>query len=386
LRIAGDSLAAFDDVTERGRRELRCADLAYEAAERFPDLLPSRAEIDEERLHLQKDKQGLEIRQGEFFARVLADAERGHQLIHAMGRPRGEAMKRLVDFQRSGRAELGTAQVERRGKVGWITLKHLACLNAEDDASTANLEIAVDLVLLDREIEVGVLRGAPMTHSEHLGQRIFGSGINLTHLYHGKISLIEFMLERELGCVSKMYRGLSPEEPSTGDLEEGRTEKPFLAAVEGWAIGGACQWLLVMDAVVAERGSYFSLPARKEGIIPGCANLRLPRLIGERAARQAIFLNRDFRADSSEGRLLADQVVDSAELEATMEELAADLAAPGRSSLVANRRALRVAWEPLDLFRRYMATYALEQARCLYSPTLIDNLERNWVTKRKELR
>jgi hypothetical protein len=45
---------------------------------------------------------------------------------------------------------------------------------------------------------------------------------------------------------------------------------------------------------------------------------------------------------------------------------------------VANRRALRCAQEPLDVFRRYMSVYAAEQARCLYSPALIDNLERHW--------
>jgi thioesterase DpgC len=45
-----------------------------------------------------------------------------------------------------------------------------------------------------------------------------------------------------------------------------------------------------------------------------------------------------------------------------------------------------VAWEPLDLFRLYLATYAREQARCLYSPALIENLERNWeATARKRL-
>jgi thioesterase DpgC len=224
-----------------------------------------------------------------------------------------------------------------------------------------------------------------MIHPKHLGRRIFGSGINLTDLYHGKISFIEFMLERELGCVSKMYRGLSPEEPSMGDLEEGRTEKPFLAAVDAWAIGGACQWLLVMDLVVAERNSYFSLPARNEGIIPGCAPLRLPRFIGERAARQALFLSRVFPADSAEGRLLADQVLDGDEIESTVRRLADELTAPGRTSLLANRRALRIAWEPLDLFRRYMASYAIEQARCLYSPALIDNLERNWVARSPQL-
>jgi thioesterase DpgC len=301
-----------------------------------------------------------------------------------MSRPRRDSLDRLADFRRSGSADLGTAEVHRRGRVGWITLKNLSCLNAEDDASSANLEIAVDLVLLDPEIEVGILRGAPMTHPKHAGRRIFGSGINLTDLYHGKISLVEFMLERELGCVSKMFRGLSPMMASPKDLEQGGTEKPFLAAVESWAIGGACQWLLVMDAVVAERGSYFNLPARKEGIIPGCANMRLPRFIGDRAARQAIFFNRDFQADSAEGRLLADAVVDSDEVESKVAALAAELGAAGAISMIANRRALRIAAEPVDLFRRYMATYAVEQARCLYSPALIENLERNWNARKKQ--
>lgn len=381
MRVSADVLAAFDDVTDGGRRELRCSQLVYAVADRLPGVLPTRAEIAQERTHPQKDKLGLEIKQGEFFSRVLVDPERGHQLIRAMGRPLPQSLERLDAFRRSGHADLGTADVERRGSTGWITLKNLACLNAEDDVSTANLEVAVDLVLLDPGIEVGVLRGGPMTHPKHAGRRIFGSGINLTDLYHGRISLVEFMLERELGCVSKMFRGLSPDEDMPRDLEEGRNEKPFLAAVEGWAIGGACQWLLVMDAVVAERGAYFNLPARKEGIIPGCANLRLPRFIGERAARQAVFFNRDFMADSPEGRLLADAVVDPDEVETTVKTLASELGAAGRTSMLANRRALRIACEPVDLFRRYMATYAVEQARCLYSPALINNLERNWNAK-----
>jgi thioesterase DpgC len=153
--------------------------------------------------------------------------------------------------------------------------------------------------------------------------------------------------------------------------------------VETFAIGGACQFLLVMDRVIAERGSYFNLPARKEGIIPGAANLRLPRMVGERTSRHAIFFNRDFPADSPEGRLLADEVVDGAEIDGAIEVAAAELMSAGAISLVANRRALRAGQEPLDLFRRYMATYAREQARCLYSPALIANLERNWDAARR---
>jgi thioesterase DpgC len=246
------------------------------------------------------------------------------------------------------------------------------------------METAVDLVLLDEAIQIGLVRGAPATHPKYVGRRIFGSGINLTHLYYGKISLVEFMLERELGGVSKLYRGHSAGGPGDVELER-RREKPWIAAVETFAIGGACQWLLVMDRVIAETGSYFNLPARKEGIIPGCADLRLPRFVGERVTRQGVFFNRDFAADSPEGLLIADEVVPGEEIEAAAERSAAELTSAGMTSLLANRKAIRVGQEPLDLFRRYMANYARDQAYCLYSPALIDNLERNWDAKRRRL-
>src|SRR5258707_15323778 len=107
-------------------------------------------------------------------------------------------------------------------------------------------------------------------------------------------------------------------EPFDSDVLEHRREKPWIAAVDSFAIGGTCQWLLVMDYVIAETDSYFALPARKEGIIPGCANLRLPRFVGERIAREAIFFNRTFRADSPEGLMLADEVVSPAEMDAAI--------------------------------------------------------------------
>jgi thioesterase DpgC len=344
--------------------------------------VPARAAIDEEREQLQKDKRGLEIEQGDFVARVLAHPRTGPHLMWAMSQPRPEAADLLDDLHRTGTVDLGPMRVDRTGTVGIVTIQNHAFLNSEDDVSTQAMEVAVDLVLLDESIEVGVLRGAPATHPKHAGRRILGAGINLTHLYHGKISLVEFMIERELGAVSKMYRGHDLGDPAGGLLED-RREKPWIAAVESFAIGGACQWLLVMDRVIAEQGSYFNLPARKEGIIPGCANLRLPRMVGERMTRQAIFFNRAFPADGPEGRLIADEVVPGDEIEAAVERAAAELTSAGTTSLLANRKTLRVAHEPLDTFRRYMSNYAREQARCLYSPALIDNLERNWDAKRR---
>lgn len=386
-RIRGEVEAIYDELTDGCTRSLRMAELVYAAAERHPDLLPSRAAIEAERELLQKDKQGLEIDQGVFLAHVLAHPRCGPHLVHAMAQPRAEALGLVHELRRTGSVDLGVARVDRDGEIGLITTQNHAFLNSEDDPSVAALETAVDLVLLDDAIAVGVLRGGPALHPKYAGRRIFGSGLNLTHLYYGKISLVEFMLERELGALTKMYRGHDLADLRVGLSEdvEDRREKPFVGVVESFAIGGSCQILLVLDRVIAEAGSYFNLPARKEGIVPGCANLRLPRFVGERATRRAIFFNHDFAAESAEGRLIADDVLPPDQIDAAIAPAATELMSAGPTSLVANRRQLRVAAEPLSVFRRYMASYAREQAYCFYSPALIDNLERNWDARRRRI-
>jgi thioesterase DpgC len=155
-------------------------------------------------------------------------------------------------------------------------------------------------------------------------------------------------------------------------------EKPWLAVVEGFAIGGGCQLLCVMDRVIAEPGAYFSLPASREGFIPGVANLRLPRLVGIQKARQAIFFEKSFPVGESDGMLICDEVVPPEEMEAGIERNAKGLVRAGLLSAVSNRKALRVGQEPLSAFRRYMATYARQQAICFYDPALLANIEQHW--------
>ncbi len=369
--------AVYDRLTDSQRRHVRLHDLVYAAAVEFPGLVPTLDEVRRERERPQMHHDGIQIDQGIFFAHVFADPARGLHLLQAMGRPTPEALDRLPAFRAAGRLELPSMTLARDGTLGRITFHHQAWLNAEDDEYQQAFELLVDLVLLDDAIRVGVLRGAPMTKAKYAGRRVFGAGINLTQLYHGRISLVGFMLTRETGPLTKIHRGLAGPEP---DLEaERRAEKPFIGAVDGFAIGGHCQMLLVLDRVIAQRGAYFNLPARKEGIIPGLANLRLPRFVGERATRQALFFNRAFPADGPGGELLCDEVVDGDEaMEVAIRAAAAELGSAGTTSLVANRRALRAGAEPMDLLRRYLATYSREQARCLYSPALIDNLVRNW--------
>jgi len=370
--------AIYDEITGHGAHTLRVSELVAAAAARYPALLPTPERITQERaLKQQSAKFGHEVDQGLFISHVLADKRCGMHLIHAMLKPKRAALERLDEFRRTGSVDLGAARAERNGKIGYVIHTHPKFLNAEDDVTVAATEAAVDLVLLDDSIEVGVLRGGVVQHPKYAGRRIFNSGINLTHLYYGQISFVEFLIERELGLLHKMYRGLWRSESYDEEFED-YVEKPWLAAVEAFAIGGGCQLLCVMDRVLAEPGSYFNLPASKEGFIPGAANLRLPRLTGIKLAREGIFFERVFAAETPEGRMICDAVVPAAEMDAAIERDALQLVQAGMTSTVANRKALRVAEEPLPIFRRYMATYARQQALCLYDPRLIENLERNW--------
>jgi len=369
-----NALAIYDKLTAGRSRFIRIDRLCEQAGEAFPGLLPSRGELQAEGRLAQRDKKGLEKAQGLFLSQVLADPACGAHLCHAMLLPREESLSRLPDYENTGKADFAGAQLRREGKASVLSMRNPRFLNAEDESTLDGMEIAVDLALLDPKTEVCVLRGGPVEHPKYAGRRLFGAGINLTHLYQGKIRFLWYLI-RDLGFVNKIYRGLAAPDCSP---EEKTLEKLWIAAVEGFAIGGHCQVLLTMDYILAAQDAYLTLPARKEGIIPGAANLRLPRFVGDRIARQAVMTERRIDCASPEGRLICDEIVPAAEIEAALERTVEKLTGSGVVSAAGNRRAFRVAEEPLELFRRYMAVYAREQAFCHFSPALIANLERNW--------
>lgn len=373
----------YGKITNGYRRFLRIEALIYEVAGLCPGLCPTPAEVETERELALGDKDGVEIPQADLLSHAFANKRSGDHLLHAMLRPLPRSLDLLARFRRDGRLDLGTAQVERRGASGYVLFNNQRYLNAEDDGTLIPLETAVDLVLLDPSLQVGVLRGNPMSRREYQGRRVFSAGLNLTHVYYGKLPLL-FYFTRELGFVNKMQRGLAGEAYDPEGPER-TVEKPWIAALEAFAIGGGCQLLLVMDYVIAEEGSYFSLPARKEGIIPGLANMRLPRFLGERMAQHGILFDKQFPVETPEARLLVNEVVPAGEMDGAIQRVAASVTGAGLISAGANRKAIRVAAEPRENLRRYMALYCREQVDCHFSPALIANLERNWDAKNRRV-
>jgi thioesterase DpgC len=354
----------YDRLTCGRAKPLSLTELVFAAAEHCPGLVPTRAQIAKERAQIQADKEGYEIDQGLFFHAMLRLPDVGLHIMESALRPTPRSLELLARFRREGVLDLGLVAIARRDHAAHLTINNPACLNSEDDRLVDDLETAVDLTLLDPVIRVGVLRGGIMTHPRYAGRRLFSAGINLKALHGGQISYVDFLLRRELGFIGKLMRGIR----LLGDVEA-VFEKPWIAAVDGFAIGGGAQLLLVFDHVIASTDSYFSLPAANEGIVPGFANLRLTRAVGSRIARQVILGGRKIWASEPDARLLVDQVVDPAGIDAAIAIQIAVLSAP---AAIANRHMLHLAEEPADRLLDYASEFSLLQAERLYSADVLD--------------
>ena len=362
--------AVYDELTGCRGRYLRLLELVESAAIAFPGLVPTADQMTAERACPQAGKEGREIDQGIFLRGILRSPVSGPHLLNAMLRPTPRALRLLPEFSRTGVADLGSVRMERRDGAARLTMCRDDCLNAEDTQQVEDMETAVDLALLDPDVRVGLLRGGEMSHPRYRGKRVFSAGINLKALHAGAISLVDFLMRRELGYIHKLVRGVLVDD---GRWRFPMVAKPWVAAVDGFAIGGGMQLLLVFDHVLAASDAYFSLPAAQEGIVPGAANFRLTRCLGPRLSRQVILEGRRIWANEPAARLLVDEVIEPSELPEAIGRSLDRLQSP---AVAANRRMLNFAEESLDEFRRYMAEFAVQQALRLYGEDVIGKVSR----------
>ncbi|ONF72190.1 enoyl-CoA hydratase [Amycolatopsis keratiniphila subsp. keratiniphila] len=358
----------YAELTDGRTRYLRMDELVRAAALAFPGLVPSEEQMAAERARPQAEKEGREIDQGIFLRGILRAPNAGPHLLDAMLRPTARAQRLLPEFLETGVVRMEAVRLERRDGVAHLTLCRDDCLNAEDAQQVDDMETAVDLVLLDPSIRVGLLRGGVMSHPRYAGRRVFCAGINLKKLSSGDIPLVDFLLRRETGYIQKIFRGLLTDD----SWHSGFTGKPWLAAVDSFAIGGGTQLLLVFDHVLAASDAYLSLPAAKEGIIPGVSNFRLSRIAGPRVARQVILGGRKLRADEPDARSIVDEVVPPESMDEAIDKALARL---DGEAVAANRHMLNLSEEPPEEFRRYIAEFALQQALRIYGADVIGKVD-----------
>ena len=146
--------------------------------------------------------------------------------------------------------------------------------------------------------------------------------------------------------------------------------KPTIALIDGAALGGGCELVAACDIVIASDRSRFGQPEIKLGVFPPVAAVLLPRVIGERRARELILTGEIIDAVEA-GRLgLCNHVVPGAHLEQKLLEVLAKLRELSGTSLSYARQSL-------DLGRGRSIEDALSEQENIYLHELMKTQDAN---------
>ena len=116
--------------------------------------------------------------------------------------------------------------------------------------------------------------------------------------------------------------------------------KPVIALVSGVALGGGCEFIAFADIVIATRSARFGQPEIKVGVFPPVAAFLLPRVVGDRKAREMILTGELLTAETAFSVGLVTQVVEDDQLEERAEQLLGVLRKLSVPALEATRRAM----------------------------------------------
>jgi enoyl-CoA hydratase len=179
--------------------------------------------------------------------------------------------------------EWTTIRVERRGRVGLVTLDRPKALNA------LSLAVLQELVAATAELDADPGIGAiVLTGSE----KAFAAGAD-----------IKEMLDKD-------YQAMYAADWFEGWSRFTAVRTPIVAAVRGFALGGGCELAMMCDIVIAGDDAKFGQPEIKLGVIPGMGgSQRLTRAIGKAKAMELILTGRTMDAEEAERAGLVSRVV-----------------------------------------------------------------------------
>jgi len=209
---------------------------------------------------------------------------------------------------------------ETHGRVALITLNRPAQLNALNDALMDALGAALLRFDADEGIGAIVITGGP---------KAFAAGADIAVM--ADWTSMDVQRER---FITRNWETIR------------QVQKPVLAAVAGYAMGGGCELALACDIVVAAESARFALPEIKLAMLPGAGGTqRLAHAIGKAKAMDLCLSARLLDAQEADRYGLVSRVVpDDRLLDSTL-ELAARIAGYSLPALVAIKEAVNRAWE-----------------------------------------
>ena len=181
-----------------------------------------------------------------------------------------------------------TILLERRGRVGVITLHRPKALNALNSQLMREVVAAAEEFDADEAIGAIVLTGS---------ERAFAAGADI----------------KEMAPKTYMDVYLSDFFSAWDRLAAVRT--PTIAAVSGYALGGGCELAMLCDILLASDTAVFGQPEIKLGVIPGIGgSQRLTRAVGKAKAMEMCLTGRNMDAAEAERAGLVSRIVPAADL------------------------------------------------------------------------
>jgi enoyl-CoA hydratase len=199
----------------------------------------------------------------------------------------------------------GTVTVLKEGNLGWIVFDHLERRNAISLRMWQQIPDAVRVLAADDQIRVVVLRGA--------GDAAFVSGADIS----------EFEAARSGGAVEEYEEVSGRAFDALSNLD-----KPLLALIHGFCVGGGVAIALLADMRYASDDAVFAIPAARLGLGYHVSGIEaLTNVVGFSRAKEIFFTARRFRADEALQMGLVNAVVPKSELDAHVRATAAIIAA-----------------------------------------------------------
>ena len=208
-------------------------------------------------------------------------------------------------------------EVTKKDHIAVVTMNRPEALNALNKAVFTDLEVALDDVEKDDEVYVVIITGAG---------RAFIAGADIGEM--APMNVAEGLAFSELGNRILMRVDMM--------------EKPTIAAVNGFALGGGCEMALACDIRIASEKAKFGQPEVGLGIIPGFGGTqRLPRLVGRGAASLLLFSGNMIDAAEALRIGLVDKIVPHDALAAEVSALAEGIARQARCAVQQTKRCIR---------------------------------------------
>jgi 3-hydroxypropionyl-coenzyme A dehydratase len=177
-------------------------------------------------------------------------------------------------------------QIDLQNDIAIIKINRPEALNAMNLDVISELTRAIDLISVDNGIKVLIITGS--------GERSFCAGADISYM----VNIDPVTAEQYASSAQSMLNKIE------------KMEKPVIAAINGFALGGGCELALVCDMRIASDNAKIGQPEVTIGIPPGWGGTqRLSRIIGPAKAKEMIFTGKMITAREAEKMGLVNDLV-----------------------------------------------------------------------------